>query len=77
MTQILQRIWDKRGRDGDLEMLDELCKNIAGRTVCAFGEAEVGPVQSTLKHFRHEYEALIREAEAAMPRRKEIPVLTN
>jgi NADH-quinone oxidoreductase subunit F len=45
--------------------------------VCAFGEAEVGPIQSTLKYFRHEYEELIREAQATMPRNKEIPVLSQ
>jgi len=77
LAQILQRIWNKQGRDGDLEILDDLCKNIAGRTICAFGEAEVAPIQSTLMYFRHEYEALIREAQAMMPRRKEIPVLTH
>ena len=77
LAQTLQRIWTKRGRDGDLELLDDLCKNIAGRTVCAFGEAEVGPIQSTLKYFRHEYEELIREAQATMPRNKEIPVLSH
>ena len=60
-----------------LELLDDLCNNIAGRTVCAFGEAEVGPIQSTLKYFRHEYEELIREAQATMPRNKEIPVLSH
>ena len=77
LAQTLQRIWNKQGCEGDLDLLDELCKNIAGRTVCAFGEAEVGPVLSTLKHFRHEYEELIREAEATRPRSKDIPVFTH
>jgi NADH-quinone oxidoreductase subunit F len=77
LAQTLQRIWNKQGREGDLDLLDELCKNIAGRTVCAFGEAEVGPILSTLKYFRHEYEELIREAEATRSRSKEIPVLTH
>jgi NADH-quinone oxidoreductase subunit F len=55
----------KRGRMEDLETLLDLCKNIAGRTVCAFGDAEVAPIQSTLKYWRDEYVSLIREAEAA------------
>ena len=50
---------------GNLETLFDLCKNIVGRTVCAFGDAEVAPVVSTLQYWRHEYEDLIREAEAA------------
>lgn len=77
MVQVLQRIWGKQGRDGDIELLEDLCKNIAGRTVCAFGEAEVGPVLSTIKHWRHEYEALIQEAQAAMPLSKELPVFSR
>jgi len=45
--------------------LVDLCKNIEGRTVCAFGDASVAPIMSTLKHWRSEYVALIQEAEAA------------
>jgi NADH-quinone oxidoreductase subunit F len=41
--------------------MERLCGNIAGKTVCAFGDAEVAPILSTLKHFRDEYEAHIRE----------------
>jgi NADH-quinone oxidoreductase subunit F len=55
----------KRGRAQDLETLTDLCKNIAGRTVCAFGDAEVAPIMSTLKYWRPEYIALIHEAEAS------------
>jgi NADH-quinone oxidoreductase subunit F len=64
LTQTLRRIMDKRGRMEDLETLVDLCKNIAGRTVCAFGDAEVSPILSTLKYWRHEYEDLIRAAKS-------------
>ena len=64
LVQTLRRILAKRGRMEDLETLVQLCNNIAGRTVCAFGDAEVAPILSTLKYWRPEYEALIREAEA-------------
>ena len=64
LTQTLRRIIDKRGRMEDLETLVDLCKNIAGRTVCAFGDAEVSPILSTLKFWRHEYEELIRAAKS-------------
>jgi NADH-quinone oxidoreductase subunit F len=64
LTQTLRRILDKRGRLEDLETLADLCKNIAGRTVCAFGDAEVAPILSTLKYWRQEYEDLIREAKS-------------
>lgn len=65
LVQTMRRIVNKRGRAQDLETLTDLCKNIAGRTVCAFGDAEVAPIMSTLKHWRPEYIALIHEAEAA------------
>ena len=61
----MRRIVAKRGRMEDLETLVDLCKNIAGRTVCAFGDAEVAPIMSTLKYWRPEYVMLIHEAEAA------------
>ena len=41
--------------------------NIAGKTLCAFGDAAVTPVLTTLKHFRHEYEAHIREGRCTLP----------
>jgi NADH-quinone oxidoreductase subunit F len=75
LVQILQRIWHKRGQSGDIELMEELCRNIAGRTVCAFGEAEVGPVLSTIKHWRHEYESLIQESAVSGRGGRELPVL--
>jgi NADH-quinone oxidoreductase subunit F len=65
LVQTMRRIVSKRGRMEDLETLTDLCQNIAGRTVCAFGDAAIAPVLSTLQHWRDEYEELIREAEAA------------
>jgi len=64
LVQTMRRIVSKRGRMEDLETLTDLCQNIAGRTVCAFGDAAIAPVLSTLQHWRDEYEELIREAEA-------------
>jgi NADH-quinone oxidoreductase subunit F len=64
LVQTLRRIVAGGGRMKDLETLTDLCQNIAGRTVCAFGDAEIAPVMSTLQYWRHEYEELIRAAEA-------------
>jgi NADH-quinone oxidoreductase subunit F len=66
---ILGRIEHGEGRPEDLGQLEHLCGNIAGKTVCAFGDAEVAPVLSTLKHFRDEYEAHIREKRCPMGER--------
>ena len=65
LVQTMRRIWARRGRREDLTTLSDLCANIAGRTVCAFGDAEVAPIVSTLQYWRDEYEELIRDAEAA------------
>lgn len=64
LVQTMRRLVNGQGRRSDLETLVDLCQNIAGRTVCAFGDAEVAPIMSTLKYWRHEYEDLIRQAEA-------------
>ncbi|MFQ5589390.1 MAG: NADH-quinone oxidoreductase subunit NuoF [Nitrospiria bacterium] len=61
VLQILRRIEQGQGRRGDIEQLEDLCRRIEGKTVCAFGEAEVGPVLSSVKHFRAEFEQHIEE----------------
>ncbi|MDC4204023.1 MAG: NADH-quinone oxidoreductase subunit NuoF [Candidatus Manganitrophus sp.] len=61
LLKILQRIEYGQGRMEDLDLLVSLSKRIEGRTVCAFGDAEVAPALSTLKHFREEYETHIQE----------------
>jgi NADH-quinone oxidoreductase subunit F len=48
-------------------MLSSISANIAGKTLCAFGDAAVTPVLTTLKHFRHEYEAHIRDGKCTLP----------
>jgi NADH-quinone oxidoreductase subunit F len=45
----------------DLDLLTSISGQIGGKTLCAFGDAAITPVVTTLKHFRHEYEAHIRE----------------
>jgi NADH-quinone oxidoreductase subunit F len=61
MLKILQKIERGEGEMRDLDLLESVAQNITGKTLCPFGEAEVAPVLSTLAHFRHEYEAHIRE----------------
>lgn len=77
LVQTMRRIVDGRGRKSDLETLVELCQNIAGRTVCAFGDAEVAPIMSTLKYWRQEYEELIRQAAATAPVELMMPVMAK
>ena len=61
MLKILHAIERGEGSMRDLDLLESIARNIAGKTLCPFGDAEVAPVLSTLEHFRHEYEAHVRE----------------
>ena len=56
LYRIVHRIEHGEGRPEDLDLLLDLCNNIAGRTICALGEAAAWPVQGFLKHYRKEFE---------------------
>ena len=66
LHKILQRIERGEGQMRDLDLLLSVSNNIAGKTLCAFGDAAATPVLTTLKHFRHEYEAHIREGRCTL-----------
>ena len=61
MYQTVRRLENGQGRTEDLDLLQDICSNIAGRCFCPLGDAAVGPVQSSIRHFRQEYEFHIRE----------------
>ena len=61
MLEILERITEGKGRDGDIEKLERLAANIKSTALCGLGQTAPNPVLSTLKYFRHEYEAHIYE----------------
>ncbi|MDR3050290.1 MAG: 4Fe-4S binding protein [Oscillospiraceae bacterium] len=61
MLEILQRITEGKGQDGDIEKLERLAQNIKATALCGLGQTAPNPVLSTLKYFRHEYEAHIYE----------------
>jgi len=56
LYRIVHRIEHGEGRPEDLDLLLDLCGNIAGRTICALGDAAAWPVQGFLKHYRAEFE---------------------
>jgi NADH-quinone oxidoreductase subunit F len=58
---IYDRLLNGQGTPEDLETLLDLSDNILGRAFCALGDGAVSPVVSSIKYFRDEYEALIRE----------------
>lgn len=61
MLQILRRIEGGKGVPGDIEKLEMICSSMSAKTFCPFGDAEIGPVLSTIQHFRDEYETHIKE----------------
>jgi NADH-quinone oxidoreductase subunit F len=67
LHKILQRIERGEGQMRDLDLLASISGNIGGKTLCAFGDAAVTPVLTTLKHFRHEYESHIKEGRCTLP----------
>ena len=61
MLEILNRIVAGKGKEGDIEKLEELAKTLKATSLCALGQTAPNPVLSTLKFFRDEYEAHIKE----------------
>ena len=61
MLEILERIVEGKGEEGDIEKLETLAKNIKATALCGLGQSAPNPVLSTLKFFREEYEAHIKE----------------
>jgi NADH-quinone oxidoreductase subunit F len=59
MLEILNRIVSGEGRDGDIELLEELCITIKDGALCGLGQTAPNPVLTTIKYFRNEYEAHI------------------
>ena len=61
MLEILSRIVKGEGKDGDIELLEELCYSIKDGALCGLGQTAPNPVLTTIKYFRNEYEAHINE----------------
>jgi NADH-quinone oxidoreductase subunit F len=59
MYRIIKRIEEGRGTKEDIDKLKSVADNIENNTICAFGPGAAWPVQGFLRHFRHEFEALI------------------
>jgi len=61
MLEILTRITEGKGQEGDMEKLEELDYQIKDNSLCGLGQTAPNPVLTTLKYFRNEYEAHIRD----------------
>ncbi len=61
LLSILERITRGEGREGDIELLEELSRDIKEGSLCNLGKTAPNPVLTTIKYFREEYEAHIKE----------------
>jgi NADP-reducing hydrogenase subunit HndC len=61
MLEILERITNGEGKEGDIELLENLAKSIKASALCGLGQTAPNPVLSTLRYFRDEYEAHIKD----------------
>ena len=61
MLEILNRIVEGKGEEGDIEKLEALGKTIKATALCGLGQTAPNPVLSTIRYFRDEYEAHIKE----------------
>ena len=61
MLEMLTRITEGKGKEGDIELLEELCYSIKDGALCGLGQTAPNPVLTTIKYFRDEYEAHIND----------------
>ncbi|MBE6772362.1 MAG: NADH-quinone oxidoreductase subunit NuoF [Ruminococcaceae bacterium] len=61
MQEILTRIVKGEGKQGDIELLEELCEAVKDGALCGLGQTAPNPVLTTIRYFRNEYEAHINE----------------
>jgi NADH-quinone oxidoreductase subunit F len=67
LLNMLRKIERGEGQMRDIELLLSVADNIAGKTLCAFGDAAATPVLATIKQFRDEFEAHVREGRCTCP----------
>jgi len=61
LLRILERITKGEGQEGDLELLETLSRDIKNGSLCGLGKTAPNPVITSLRYFKHEYEAHIKE----------------
>ncbi|MCX5801408.1 MAG: NADH-quinone oxidoreductase subunit NuoF [Candidatus Eisenbacteria bacterium] len=75
MNETLARICEGQGKEGDIEFLETLAETVKALSLCGLGQTAPNPVLTTIRYFRHEYEAHIRDKKcpAKVCRRKFTP----
>ncbi len=70
MNRLLKRVLAGQGQSSDLDKLLDVAGKIEGHTICAFGDASAWPIQSFMKHFRHEFEYYIEHGHSLVDAEK-------
>jgi NADH-quinone oxidoreductase subunit F len=60
LSQIMERIEQGKGENGDVDLLLDICDNIYAKTLCPMGDGATVPIVSSIKNFRDEYEYHIK-----------------
>ena len=76
MLEILERITVGEGKDGDIELLEELAQKIKDGSMCGLGQTAPNPVLTTIKYFRNEYEDHIYKKKCTAHSCKELLTFT-
>ena len=76
MWRILERIKNGEATLSDVDLLDDVTKQIEGHTICAFGEGSAWPVQGLLRHFRKEINKKCSD-EPIIKKKRDIPYLVD
>ena len=79
LLKILQKIERGDGAMTDIDLILSIAGNIAGKTLCPFGDAAAAPALTTVHHFREEFEAHVREGRCPVPAdwRAAVPVMAH
>ena len=72
MLEILERICTGQGQESDLELLEELAEKVRDGSLCGLGQSAPNPVLTTMRYFREEYEAHIRDRKCPAGQCKEL-----
>ena len=68
MWRVMARLTDGRASIEEIDVLDQVTRQVEGHTICALGDAAAWPIQGLIRHFRPEIERRIREHEASLRR---------
>lgn len=70
IEKVFRRIASGEGQPGDLELIESLCNQIGGHTICAFGDTMVLPYRSFIQKFRDQFRARIRDVMNGVPKKR-------